>query len=323
MSTHTAGAGTLSGRIAAVREFNRFYTRRIGVLREGLLGSPYSLAQARVLYELAHQDSPTATGLREELGLDRGYLSRILGGFRRQGLVTRTPAKEDGRKSLLRLTPRGRHVFASLDARAKDEIRELLSPLPDAGQRRLVVALRTVEELLRARPAPSPSASAVPRAEGVRVRAARAGDLGWVIHRHGAIYDEEHGWGLPFEAIVAEIVAAFMKRHDPARERAWIAERDGERLGSVFLVSRSRTVAQLRLLLVEPAARGSGVGQRLVDECLRFARRAGYRRMMLWTQANLAPARHIYEKAGFRLVRSEPNHEFGRGLISEFWEKQL
>ena len=302
-----------AARIAAVREFNRFYTRRIGVLREGLLGSPYSLAQARVLYELAHQDGPTATGLREQLGLDRGYLSRILARFRREGLVAGTRAKDDGRKSLLRLTPRGRRVFASLDARAREEIRDLLAPLPERGQRRLVGAMRTVEGLLGSEAAGGP----------FTIRSARPGDMGWVVHRHGAVYDEAYGWGTPFEAIVAEIVAGFMKRHDPARERAWIAERDSEPLGSVFLVARSKTVAQLRLLLVEPAARGSGLGQRLVDECLRFAKAAGYRRIMLWTQANLAPARHIYEKAGFRLVRSEPNREFGEGLVSEIWQKEL
>ena len=303
----------LEGRIASVRRFNRFYTRRIGVLREGLLDSPFSLAEARVLYELAHQRGPTATRLREQLGLDRGYLSRILARFGRQGLLSKTRSKDDGRRSLLRLTRRGRQVFAGLDGRARDEIRELLAPLPEAGQRRLVGAMRVVEGLLGADAADG----------SYTIRPARPGDMGWVIHRHGALYDEAFGWGAPFEAIVAEIVARFMKQHDPARERCWIAERDGEVLGSVFLVARSKTVAQLRLLLVEPAARGSGLGQRLVDECVRFARRAGYRSMMLWTQANLAPARHIYEKAGFHLVRSEPNHEFGRGLVSEFWEMQL
>jgi DNA-binding MarR family transcriptional regulator/GNAT superfamily N-acetyltransferase len=303
----------LAGRIAAVREFNRFYTRRIGILQEGLLRSPYTLAQARVLYELAHQDEPTATGLREQLGLDRGYLSRIVSGFRRQGLVASTRAKDDGRKSLLRLTRRGRQLFASLDARARDEVRDLLAPLPEAGQRRLVGAMRTVEGLLGSDAAPA----------SFTIRSPRPGDMGWVVHRHGAVYDETFGWGTPFETVVAEIVAAFLKRHDPARERAWIAERDGEPVGSVFLVARSKTVAQLRLLLVEPAARGGGLGHRLVDECLRFAKAAGYRRIMLWTQANLAPARHIYEKAGFRVVRSEPNHEFGEDLVSEIWEREL
>jgi DNA-binding MarR family transcriptional regulator/GNAT superfamily N-acetyltransferase len=309
-----ATKGGLGGRIAAVREFNRFYTRRIGVLQEGLLSSPYTLAQVRVLYELAHQDGPTATALREQLGLDRGYLSRILSGFRRHGLVAGTRAKDDGRKSLLRLTRHGRQLFAALDARAREEIRDLLAPLPESGQRRLVGAMRTVEGLLGSARAPEGS---------ITIRPPRPGDMGWVVHRHGAVYDETYGWGAPFEAVVAEIVAAFMKHHDPARERAWIAERDGEPLGSVFLVARSKTVAQLRLLLVEPPARGAGLGQRLVDECLRFAKAAGYRRIMLWTQANLAPARHIYEKSGFRVVRSEPNHEFGKGLVSEIWEREL
>jgi DNA-binding MarR family transcriptional regulator/GNAT superfamily N-acetyltransferase len=307
------GAGPLGGRIAAVRRFNRFYTRRIGVLGEGLLGSPFALTEVRVLYELAHQDAPTATGLREQLGLDRGYLSRILARLGGQGLAAKTRSRADGRASLLRLTRRGRQVFAGLDARARDEIRLLLAALPEAGQRRLVGAMRVVEGLLGAEAGDA----------AYTIRSARPGDMGWVIHRHGALYDEAYGWGERFEAIVAGIVASFMKRHDSARERCWIAERDGEVLGSVFLVARSRTVAQLRLLLVEPAARGAGLGQRLVEECVRFARRAGYRRIMLWTQANLAPARHIYAKAGFRVVRSEPNHEFGQGLVSEIWEREL
>jgi DNA-binding MarR family transcriptional regulator/N-acetylglutamate synthase-like GNAT family acetyltransferase len=301
-------------RVDAVRHFNRDYTRRIGVLREGLLDSPFPLTQARVLYELAHREAPTATALGQELGLDGGYLSRILSAFARRGLLTRQPSKADGRQSLLRLTPRGRHAFAKLDAASARQVRALLQPLAVTDQERLVGAMRTIETLLGAEGAPAPH---------LRIRAPRAGDMGWVIHRHGEVYDQEWGWGEPFEALVAEIVVRFMQRHDPRRERAWIAELGGERVGSIFLVAKSKTVAKLRLLLVEPAARGLGVGQRLVDECVRFARGAGYQKIVLWTQSILDPARHIYAKTGFQLVGQEPNHEFGKGLVSETWSFRL
>jgi DNA-binding MarR family transcriptional regulator/N-acetylglutamate synthase-like GNAT family acetyltransferase len=304
-------------RIEAVRHFNRDYTRRIGVLREGLLDSPFSLTQARVLYELAHREQPTATALGQELGLDAGYLSRILSAFARRGLVARRPSRSDGRQSLLRLTPRGRQEFAKLDARSADEVRGLIAPLAPPDQERLVGAMRTIEELLGER-----ARDERPR-RVCRIRAPRPGDMGWVIHRHGEVYDREWGWGEGFEALVAEIVVKFMAHHDPRRERAWIAEQDGERVGSIFLVAKSKTVAKLRLLLVEPAARGGGVGQRLVEECVRFARKAGYREIVLWTQSILDPARHIYAKAGFRLVGQEPNHEFGKGLTSETWSLKL
>ena len=307
----------LERRVEAVRHFNRDYTRRIGVLREGLADSPFSLTQARVLYELAHRDQPTATALGQELGLDAGYLSRILSAFARRGLLARRASKTDGRQSLLRLTPRGRQVFAELDAGSAREVRGLIAPLAGGDQRRLVAAMRTIEDLLGAREGggrPRPTC---------RIRAPRPGDMGWVIHRHGEVYDREWGWGEGFEALVAEIVVRFMEKHDPRRERAWIADLDGERVGSIFLVAKSKTVAKLRLLLVEPAARGLGVGQRLVDVCVRFARRAGYREIVLWTQSILDPARHIYAKAGFRLVGQEPNHEFGEGLTSETWSLKL
>ena len=304
-------------RIDAVRHFNRDYTRRIGVLREGLLDSPFSLTQARVLYELAHREQPTATALGQELGLDAGYLSRILSAFARRGLLARQPSKTDGRQSLLGLTPRGRQVFAKLDAASAAEVRGLIEPLSVTDQERLVAAMRTIEDLLGGR-----AGRAEPRPP-CRIRAPRPGDMGWVIHRHGEVYDREWGWGEGFEALVAEIVVRFMEKHVPERERACIAELDGERVGSIFLVAKSKTVAKLRLLLVEPAARGRGVGQRLVDECVRFARRAGYRKIVLWTQSILDPARHIYAKAGFQLVGQEPNHEFGKGLVSETWELRL
>ena len=301
------------GRIEAVRHFNRDYTRRIGVLREGLLDSPFSLTQARVLYELAHREEPTATALGQELGLDAGYLSRILSAFARRGLVARRPSKTDGRQSHLRLTARGRQVFGKLDAASADEVRGLLAPLSAADQDRLVSAMRTIEDVF----------GAARSARSLRIRAPRPGDMGWVIHRHGEVYDQEWGWGEGFEALVAEIVVKFMADRDPRRERAWIAELDGQRVGSIFLVAKSKTVAKLRLLLVEPSARGFGVGQRLVDECIRFARRAGYREIVLWTQSILDPARHIYAKAGFQIVGQEPNHEFGQGLTSETWSLKL
>lgn len=304
-------------RVEAVRHFNRDYTRRIGVLREGLLDSPFSLTQARVLYELAHREQPTATALGQELGLDAGYLSRILSAFARRGLLARRPSKTDGRQSLLRLTPRGRDVFAKLDAGSADEVRGLIAPLSGADQERLVSAMQTIEGVLGER-----DGGARAR-RSCRIRAPRPGDMGWVIHRHGEVYDREWGWGVGFEALVAEIVVKFMADHDPKRERAWIAELDGERVGSIFLVAKSKTVAKLRLLLVEPAARGCGVGQRLVEECIRFARRAGYREIVLWTQSILDPARHIYAKAGFALVGQEPNHEFGKGLVSETWSLKI
>ncbi len=302
-------------RVEAVRHFNRDYTRRIGVLREWLLDSPFSLTQARVLYELAHRETPTATALGQDLGLDAGYLSRILSAFARRGLLTRQPSKADGRQSLLRLTSRGRQAFAKLDAASARQVRALLQPLAVTDQERLVSAMCTIETLL--------GGQAAVTAPQVRIRAPRAGDMGWVIHRHGEVYDQEWGWGEPFEALVAEIVVRFMEKHDRKRERAWIAELGGERVGSIFLVTKSKTVAKLRLLLVEPAARGLGVGQRLVDECVRFARGAGYQKIVLWTQSILDPARHIYAKAGFQLVGQEPNHEFGQGLTSETWELRL
>jgi GNAT superfamily N-acetyltransferase/DNA-binding MarR family transcriptional regulator len=303
-----------AGRIEAVRHFNRDYTRRIGVLREGLLDSPFSLTQARVLYELAHREEPTATALGQELGLDAGYLSRDPLRLRAPRPGWRAgPRRRTGGRATLRLTPRGRQVFGKLDTASADEVRGLLAPLSAADQDRLVSAMRTIEASVGARRRARRPAHPRPR----------PGDMGWVIHRHGEVYDQEWGWGAGFEALVAEIVVKFMADRDPRRERAWIAELDGQRVGSIFLVAKSKTVAKLRLLLVEPLARGFGVGQRLVDECIRFARRAGYREIVLWTQSILDPARHIYAKAGFRLVGQEPNHEFGQGLTSETWSLKL
>ena len=310
-----APADDLPRRVAAVRRFNRFYTQRIGVLDSGLHRSRFTLAQARVLYELAHRDGLTASALRRELGLDPGYLSRMLRGFERGRLLTRKPATDDARRSVLSLTPAGRAAFAPLDAAARDEIGGLLRPLAAADQRRVESAMATIEALLGDRR----DAGAPP----FTLRDWRPGDIGWVISRHGSIYAEEFGWDATFEAFVAEIAAAFVKNHDPRRERCWIAERDGQSVGAVFLVRQSATVAKLRMLIVDPAARGLGIGQRLVAECIGFAREAGYRKLMLWTNANLRAARRLYVDAGFKLVAREKHTSFGKRLVGETWELAL
>jgi len=304
----------LAQRIEAVRRFNRFYTKEIGVLHEGLLQSPFSLAEARVLYELAHRESSTAVELATELGLDAGYLSRILRGFERRGLLAKTRSTADGRRSFLALTKRGRAAFAPLDAGSRAEIGAILGRLSAADQTRLVETMSAIERLL----------SHVPCAKApYLLRGHQPGDMGWVVQRHGALYAEEYGFNETFEALVAEIAARFIRRLDPKRERCWIAERDGANVGSVFLVSKSRTVAKLRLLLVEPSARGLGIGARLVEECLRFARQVRYRKITLWTNSVLHAARHLYEAAGFELVDEEPHHSFGQDLVGETWELKL
>src|SRR2546430_6211651 len=303
-------------RVAAVRRFNRFYTRQIGLLQETLLRSPFSLTEARVLYELGRHAPTHATALGQELGLDAGYLSRILRDFERGGLLERTPSKTDGRQHVLALTGQGRNAFARLDGASRREIGTLLAQLPTARQQRLVAAMHMIEQLLGAPPQPA-------RPGAYRVRPHRPGDMGWVVHRHGVLYAREYGWDARFEALVADIVARFIKRYDPKRERCWIAEREGEIVGSVFLVRRSDRVAQLRLLLVEPHARGLGIGARLVRECIGFARRAGYRKIMLWTNDVLHAARHIYEQAGFHLGREERHHSFGHDLVGQTWGRRL
>jgi len=308
-------AKTESDRLVdAMRGFNRFYTKQIGVLHEGLLGSEFSLTEVRVLYELAHRKTPTATALAKELNLDPGYLSRILRRFETRRLVGKRASTTDGRQTLLSLTPRGRKVFAPLNARSHREVAAMLGPLSAAEQRQLLSAMGTIERLLGDRPAPR-----VP----YLLRSPRPGDMGWIIHRHGALYAQEYGWDERFEALVAEIAARFIQNLDPKRERCWIAERDGNTVGSVFLVTKSKTVAQLRLLLVEPMARGLGIGNRLVRECVRFARRAGYRKIVLWTNSVLHAARHIYEETGFRLIHQESHRSFGHDLIGETWELTL
>jgi DNA-binding MarR family transcriptional regulator/GNAT superfamily N-acetyltransferase len=298
-------------RVGVVRRFNRFWTRQIGVLREGYLESRFSLAEVRVLFELARREETTASELGGELGLDAGYLSRLLGGFEKDDLIRKRPSEVDGRRSLLRLTERGRETFAPLDARSRSDIGAMLGSLSVAEQDRLVGAMRTIEGLL-----------SVPEASYL-LRPHESGDMGWVVHRHGVLYAGEYGWDERFEALVAEIVAKFIQEYDPKRERCWIAERDGENVGCVFLVKQSEEIARLRLLLVEPQARGLGIGSRLVEECIRFARQAGYQKITLWTNDVLYAARRIYEGVGFRLVHEEPHHSFSHDLVGQTWELEL
>ncbi|MBA9004700.1 bifunctional helix-turn-helix transcriptional regulator/GNAT family N-acetyltransferase [Thermomonospora cellulosilytica] len=299
--------------IAAVRSFNRCYTRIIGVLGEGLLHTPYSLTEARVIFELGRREVAEVAALRRDLDLDPGYLSRMLARFESDGLIVRERAPGDARRQVARLTPAGRDVQEMLDKRAGEDIGALLERVPQTDRARLLTAMRTVQNLL-AEPAPrSP----------VVLRQPRPGDLGWVVQRNGELYAAEYGWDHTYEALVARIVADFAADHDPGRERAWIAELDGERVGAVFCVRREETVAQLRLLLVEPSARGRGVGTRLVDECLRFAAGAGYAEMMLWTNDCLTAARRVYERAGFVLESQEPHHSFGRDLVGQYWRRPL
>jgi DNA-binding MarR family transcriptional regulator/N-acetylglutamate synthase-like GNAT family acetyltransferase len=301
-------------RIEAMRRFNRFYTKQIGVLHERLLRSPFSLTEARVIYELAHHEKATATELSNELGLDAGYLSRLLRSFKKRGLIQKQPCQTDGRQNFLSLTERGQEAFAMLNVRSRSEIGAMLSNFCAADQNRLVKAMHTIEGLLGAQPE---------RKVPYLLRPHQPGDMGWVVQRHGVLYAEEYGWDEQFEALVAGIVAKFVQRYNTKQERCWMAEMEGEIVGSVFLVKKSKTVVQLRLLLVEPNARNLGIGTRLVSECVRFARQVGYRKIVLWTNSVLHAARHIYEEAGFRLVHEEPHHSFGHDLIGETWELKL
>jgi DNA-binding MarR family transcriptional regulator/GNAT superfamily N-acetyltransferase len=297
-----------------VRRFNRFYTRRIGVLHERFLGAPYSLPQARVLYELGQRGETTASELGADVDLDLGYLSRLLQGLRRQGLVQGQASKEDARRVHLSLTAKGRRAYQSLDARSREEVAGMLGKLAAPEQAKLLGALQTVEKVLETN-----STDENP----VTLRSHRPGDMGWVMHAHGRLYFEEYGWDERFESLVAGIAKDFLDHLDPSRERCWIAEIDGEPVGSVFLVKESKTVAKLRLLIVEPKARGRGLGRRLVEECIAFARAKGYRKLVLWTQSNLAAARKIYAKSGFRRIKRQPHQEFGVRLLGEYWELRL
>jgi DNA-binding MarR family transcriptional regulator/GNAT superfamily N-acetyltransferase len=300
-----------------VRGFNRFYTRVLGLLRPDLAGSAFGLTEARVLFELAHRDDIAVSELRRELDLDAGYLSRILSGFTASGLATRAKSAADGRRQVVRLTEKGRRAFDELDRRQARAIDTLLAPLDDGQRTRLVAAMGQIRRVL---------SNQTPRADVV-LRPPQPGDLGWVVERHGARYAAEYGWDATFEALVARIVAEFAERRDARREAAWIAELDGERVGCVFCMASNNPeaehTAQLRLLLVEPSARGAGVGSRLVDECLRFARRSGYRRITLWTNDVLLDARRTYQRAGFGCDRREPHHSFGHDLVGEYWSRDL
>lgn len=300
--------------IAAVRAFNRFYTRKLGVLDQQLSNSPFSLSEARVLYELAHREEPSAKEIGAELGLDAGYLSRIVQNFDENGLITRQPLPADRRQYQLGLTTEGRQAFAKLERNTQDEIGAMLAGLPRGGSQKLLGAMAKIERLLG-----EPGATASPAI----LRGHRPGDMGWVVQSHGALYASEYGFDASFEALVAEISAKFLTSFDASRERCWIAELDGAQVGSVFLVKHSDDVAKLRLLLVDPAGRGHGLGQRLVAECIGFARATGYRRMTLWTQSILVAARKIYQDAGFARVATEPHRSFGQSLIGETWEREL
>jgi DNA-binding MarR family transcriptional regulator/GNAT superfamily N-acetyltransferase len=307
-------ASSSAGRVDTVRRFNRLYTQTLGLLPEGHLNTPHSLAEARVLYELAHRTEPSAGEIAVDLRLDPGYMSRIVRRLEGHGLVVRQRSASDRRRSVLRLTNRGRETFSSLNQRAQSNVAAVLRPLSPARQVRLARALNSARQLLAGEPRQSGE---------IVLRGPRAGDLGWVVQRHGELYAAEYGWNDEFEALVARIVAAFVEHRDRSRERAWIAERDGERVGCVFLVGQSRRVAKLRLLLVDPAARGKGLGTRLVSECTAFATEAGYAKIVLWTQSMLAGARAIYAREGYTLTTTERHHSFGHDLVAETWELSL
>jgi len=305
---------TMTDVVDDVRGFNRFYTRVLGLLRPELAGSAFGLTEARVLFEVAHRDDLAVSDLRRDLDLDAGYLSRILSGFTASGLVAREKSAADGRRQVVRLTAEGRQAFNELDRLQAGAIDTLLAPLDDGQRNQLVGAMGQIRRML---------GSETPWT-GIVLRPPQPGDLGWVVERHGARYAAEYGWDATFEALVARVVADFAERRDNQREAGWIAELDGDRVGCVFCTAADADdTAQLRLLLVDPSARGAGVGTRLVDECLRFARRTGYRRITLWTNDVLVAARRIYERAGFRCDRREPHHSFGHDLVGEYWSRDL
>ena len=303
---------SLDERIAAVRRFTRFYTRHIGLLQENLLHTRFSLAEARVLYELAHRDKATAGDLAAALDIDNGYLSRILRRFGEEGLLKKVRAPDDRRQSLITITAKGRKAFAPLNQGSHDQVAELLGSLSDAEQARVVGAMATVESLLGDKQDPP-----------IVLRPHRPGDMGWVTSANATLYAQEYGWDMSYEALVARITADFIDNFDARRERCWIAEIDGERVGSVFVVRKTDAIAKLRLLIIDPKARGRGLGKHLVEECLRFAKDAGYTSMTLWTQSILVAARGIYARAGFKRVAEEPHHSFGVDLVGETWERDI
>jgi DNA-binding MarR family transcriptional regulator/GNAT superfamily N-acetyltransferase len=307
-------SASLPTRVSAVRRFNRFYTRQIGVLRKQYLGSPFSLAEARVLYELFTHPTRTASEIAASLDLDQGYLSRVLNAFEKRGLISRKVSEKDARQSHISLTARGRRIFAPINKRSQDDAAQMLKKLVASDQSRLVGAMTTIETLLGA---PEQKREYI-------LREPRHGDFGWMVTRHAELYFKEYGWGAPFEGLCAEIVADYVNKHDPKKEACWIAELNGENVGCVMVVKDTEPgVARLRLLLVDPKARGLGVGKRLVDECITFARRAGYRKMTLWTHSVLSAARAIYEKAGFTLTGSEKRRSWGQDVVAEFWDLDL
>ena len=300
--------------IEAVRHFNRFYTRQIGVLRPSMVGSPFTLPEARVLYALGRDGQSTATAIGKELSLDLGYLSRLLQSLRRRGLLLAKRAAHDARRQQLTLTEKGRKAFTLIDSRSRDEMAQMLAPLKPEQRGKLVSAMRTVELLLREEK----------EKEEITLREHRPGDMGWVTERHAVLYYEQDGWGAGFEALVAGIVKDFLENFDQEREKCWIAERNGERVGCVFIVKETLSVSRLRLLLIEPSARGSGLGQRLVEECIAFSREKGYRKLVLWTHSHLIAARKIYANTGFRKLKKTETHDsFGPKAVSEFWELKL
>jgi len=309
-------AAEIERRIAAIRRFNRFYTQKLGVLSETFLNTPFSLTECRVLQALSHRDGATAVWLCRELDLDPGYLSRILRDFERQQLILRTPSLQDGRQTMISLTPVGRDAFEPLDHASHSAVGALLAPLAEPDQDRLVGAMRVIGGLLG-------EEQPQERAPAFILRGHRAGDMGWIIDRHGALYGEEYGLNHKMEAYVAEVLARFLREFDPAREHCWIAEQDGLRIGSVFIVKETDTIARLRMLLVEPKARGLGVGRRLVEECLRFSRQAGYSEIVLWTHSILTAARRIYDSVGFAIEDTETHDEFGPELDGETWRLRL
>ena len=315
MADSPLSADTHDDPVQTLRRFNRFYTTQIGVVNEHLVDSEFSMSEMRVLYELAHRDQPTAGALAKELGLDPGYLSRILRAFEKRGLLSRAESKSDARQNLLSLTPRGRETFAPLEVRWQEQMVHLLENVSSMDRKRLVEAMQTIEVIL---------GNKRDATRSYLLRPHRPGDMGWVVQRHGEIYWQEYRYDERFEAFCAEIVAHFVLHLDPKCEACWIAEKDSQNVGSIFVVRKSKTLAKLRLLLVEPSARGLGIGRRLVEECVRFSRDAGYKKIVLWTQSELHAARHLYQQAGFKVVDRQRHDSFGRkGLVAETWELEL
>ncbi len=307
-------AHQVAHQVDAMRSFNRFYTRQIGLLEEGLLKSDFSLTEVRVLYELAHADGLTASDLARELGLDLGYMSRVLKRLQARSLLRRGPSKTDARQSVLGLTAKGLKAFTPIEKATSDQMVGMLAAVPADGKAKLLRSMQTIRRLLGERDE---------QAASYVIRDPRPGDIGWIIHRQGVLYAEEYGWEQSFEGLIAEIAGTFIRTFDPKLERCWIAERDDEVVGSVFLVRKSARVAQLRLLYVEPSTRGLGIGRRLVGECIAFAKAKGYRAMTLWTNDVLTSARKIYQAAGFELVKQERHRSFGMDLVGQNWDLKL